>query len=250
LVSCPQIHLHELTAPDINEYISRKLRETEYLIPITQDQEYELIGAVREKADGVFFRISLATASLIAGINNGDSFDKLQARLEELPSELNALYSNILSRIEPRYMIQAVRYFQLLLLKCTYHELDLLVLIPSLINLGIKEYPQVYTPEGQEDFKLLMSGCHRTYIHLQQRCGMLLHLELDDPYGATRERETNSQHNCIRCVNARRCVSNLSIERSTTSFEKHLQLRKLAPASYATHGTPYALVPRALYGEH
>jgi hypothetical protein len=176
--SCPQIHLQDLTAKDINEYVSSKLKEIDYPVPMTWNQKSELINGITSKADGVFLWVSLATASILAGITNGDSFDELQSRIEELPSELNDLYSKILSSIELRYRIQAMRYFQLLLLESPHRELEPSVLILSLVDLGMKEPPQE-SNSGEGHFEAIMNGCNRTFLHLQQRCGMLLHLEFD-----------------------------------------------------------------------
>jgi len=188
LNSYPQIHLQELNAKDINRYVSGKLNKIHSPIPLTWAQNWQLSNAIGGRAEGVFIWVSLATASVLAGIRNGDNFDELQSRVGELPSELNELYNTILSSVELRYRIQAMRYFQLLLLDSPYRQLKPSILILSLVDLGMKHTPEKSKLGGEGQFEAVMKECNRTFLHLQQRCGMLLHLEFDqERYGESDE---------------------------------------------------------------
>ena len=74
--------------------------------------------SLKEKAQGVIIWIKLATRSLTDGITNRDSFDALQARLDDLPEDLEDFYSLMISRHHKdvrKYREDAALYFKLIL---------------------------------------------------------------------------------------------------------------------------------------
>lgn len=83
-----------------------------------------------------------------------------------------------------------MRYFQLLLLESSHRELEPSVLVLSLVDIGKKDphESRESNSEGEEHFEAVVNGCNGTFLHLQQRCRMFLHLEFDhDPYKDNQE---------------------------------------------------------------
>ena len=72
---------------------------------------------LQEKASGVFLWVVLACRSTLNGFAAYDIPADLQRRVDELLSELEALFSHILSKIQTLYQIQAAK-----LLKVCYHS--------------------------------------------------------------------------------------------------------------------------------
>ncbi|KAL3419504.1 hypothetical protein PVAG01_09726 [Phlyctema vagabunda] len=181
----PQMFLHELTARDIDTYVSGNLERTKSPVPLTMEQRWELIRTLRNKAEGIFLWVTLATGSILEGLRNGDSFEELTLRVDELPLGLDELYKDILSRIEERYRIMAIRYFQILLLDYTREDLVPSVLILSLVDLGIAHDAQDFQPDFLYDTETVIHRCNLTLLHLQRRCGGLLHFEFGWSRGAS-----------------------------------------------------------------
>ncbi|KAK9799927.1 putative NACHT domain-containing protein [Seiridium cardinale] len=66
-----------------------------------------------QKSAAVFFWVYLDVHSLLRGLSNSDRIFDLQRRLNELPSELEALFEKILSNLEPFYYTHACQLFQI-----------------------------------------------------------------------------------------------------------------------------------------
>ncbi|KAF2137407.1 uncharacterized protein K452DRAFT_301992 [Aplosporella prunicola CBS 121167] len=178
LEASPQIRLQELTEPDILSFVSGKIRTAATQALLSEQQTITLTSTMLRKAEGVFLWVSLATASVLEGILNGDDFDELQSRVDELPIQLSELYRRILLRIDERYRLEAMRIFQILLLDNSNPALTASVLTLSLMDFGM-EKKKSPTPNLQddEDYKALLRDCNRTLVQLQQRCGGLLQFE-------------------------------------------------------------------------
>ncbi|KAI9695651.1 MAG: hypothetical protein M1820_008498 [Bogoriella megaspora] len=61
-----------------------------------------------QATSGVLLWIYLVVKSLLAGLTNGETFDDLQKRLQELPPELDSLYGAILRSINPPFCREQV----------------------------------------------------------------------------------------------------------------------------------------------
>jgi len=86
----------------------------------------DLIDEVTGKASGVFLWVRLVVLSLLEGLRDGDTITDLQERLYLLPSDLEALFSKILDRLNPSYFEQASKLFQLV--RASEEPLSLLTL--------------------------------------------------------------------------------------------------------------------------
>lgn len=112
----PSLVLQHLTHHDILIYAREKLskepafREMSWADPSNAS---ELIRSITRKASGVFLWVVLTVDSLIKGLADGDRVKDLEARLEEMPEELEDLFRKMLHGLEGRYFQDAARLFQI-----------------------------------------------------------------------------------------------------------------------------------------
>ena len=103
--------LQDLTRSDIKLFVTEGLREDPTFRELeTSDAGYnELLTEIVDKADGVFLWVYLVVRSLRRGINNCDTISELQARVQELPGDLESYFRLMLDSIEPVYHRQSAR---------------------------------------------------------------------------------------------------------------------------------------------
>jgi hypothetical protein len=112
----PNLLLERLTQPDISKYVTARFRESVHYTRLKSSDPTaaeSLLLEIVEKAHGVFLWVYLVVQSLADGLLNSDRMSDLQARLDELPSDLEALFDKILRRLEPKYFHQACETFRL-----------------------------------------------------------------------------------------------------------------------------------------
>lgn len=112
----PSLMLQHLTHPDILLYTRETLKKE----PAFQELSWgdpsnalELIQSITRKASGVFLWVVLVVDSLIKGLTDGDRVKDLEARLDEIPEELEELFRKMLHGLEGRYFQDAARLFQI-----------------------------------------------------------------------------------------------------------------------------------------
>ncbi|KAN0092090.1 hypothetical protein V8E51_017937 [Hyaloscypha variabilis] len=114
--SFPKLRLQDLNFGDIKRYVDDELGDN-YLMQELQRKEPEhapqLSLEIIDKADGVFLWVRLVVLSLLRGLRNSDHISDLQRRLRLLPPSLEDLFTHILGRLEPVYLEQSSRIFQL-----------------------------------------------------------------------------------------------------------------------------------------
>jgi hypothetical protein len=112
----PTLRLQDLNFDDIKQYVDDKLganHQMEELQRKEPKQAPKLSQEIIDKADGVFLWVRLVVLSLLRGLRNSDQVSDLQRRLRILPPSLEDLFSHILGRLEPVYMEQSSRIFQI-----------------------------------------------------------------------------------------------------------------------------------------
>ncbi|CAO2649639.1 Nn.00g070240.m01.CDS01 [Neocucurbitaria sp. VM-36] len=113
----PSLLLERLTRQDILKYVEGNFRENEHYIQlklIEPAAASALPTDIVNKASGVFLWVYLVVQSLLEGLSNSDHISDLQVRLDALPSDLEALFDKLLSRLEPQYFRQACETFRLI----------------------------------------------------------------------------------------------------------------------------------------
>ncbi|OCL12857.1 hypothetical protein AOQ84DRAFT_372706 [Glonium stellatum] len=109
----PGLLLEQLTHKDISLYVSSKFDENLHYTRLKRrqlDHASNLVRNVINKASGVFLWVYLVVESLLQGLSNSDRVLDLQNRLNALPGDLEALFDNLLDRIDPVYFKQSARY--------------------------------------------------------------------------------------------------------------------------------------------
>jgi hypothetical protein len=113
----PQLELQQLTDDDITAYVNDNLAQNPQMVHLTADNDKEareLVEEVVSAASGVFLWVKLVVRSLLGGLQNGDKIEDLQSRLRDLPQDLEALFTHMLSNVPASYQSQAARIFQIL----------------------------------------------------------------------------------------------------------------------------------------
>ncbi|KAH8733113.1 hypothetical protein GQ44DRAFT_590443, partial [Phaeosphaeriaceae sp. PMI808] len=124
----PNLLLERLTREDIFTYTSEHLEANEHYKRL---QKYEptaaaiIVPQVVQKACGVFLWVYLVVDSLLEGLSNADQVSNLQARLDGLPSDLEALFNTFLGRLQPEYFREACGYFRLMNAHSARHPMPL-----------------------------------------------------------------------------------------------------------------------------
>jgi hypothetical protein len=104
----PSLRLQDLNAKDIDVFVRGKLGLHTDLI--TND----LISDLVYRADGVFLWAVLVTNSMVSGVTDGDDVETLRKRLHATPSEINALFSQLLGKLdEVHYDTLKICFFHL-----------------------------------------------------------------------------------------------------------------------------------------
>ena len=114
--SRPTLRLQDLNFNDIKQYVDDELGANDLMRELHNREPQEapkLSLEIIDKADGVFLWVKLVVISLLRGLRNSDHVSDLQRRLRLLPPSLEDLFSHILGRLEPVYLEQSSRIFQI-----------------------------------------------------------------------------------------------------------------------------------------
>ncbi|KAK2763569.1 hypothetical protein CKAH01_15961 [Colletotrichum kahawae] len=112
------LEIHNLTQNDIIRYVEDNLSNDatfRALQKVQKDEPRDLVQAICDKAEGVFFWVALVTKSLLRGLQNHDNLDILHKRLAEFPSDLQPFFQRMLDSIEEVYVENAFWAFTILL---------------------------------------------------------------------------------------------------------------------------------------
>ena len=112
---CASLRLQDLTANDISTYVNDKLNGSVAFTQLAaRDKELasKLANEIVDRAEGVFLWVEIVVCLLLKGINNWDTIPQLWKRLRSFPTELEALYESMVSRIEPIYSDWVSKAFQ------------------------------------------------------------------------------------------------------------------------------------------
>lgn len=113
----PSLMLHNLTKPDIIRYVSDHLSQSpgfQILKQIEPGYASELVENITSKASGVFFWVYLVVRSLVSGLSSGDRISDLQKKLDNLPSDLEALFWKIIHQLDHEQFERACQIFQII----------------------------------------------------------------------------------------------------------------------------------------
>ena len=110
-----RLRLQDLTHSDIQKFVFDRFKDMPQAQSIAV-QRLDWLDDVTEcilaRADGVFLWVTLAVKDQIRGLENGDSVEQLQERLESLPDEVEGIYARMLGQIEKVYRKEASIFLQ------------------------------------------------------------------------------------------------------------------------------------------
>ncbi|RDW79842.1 hypothetical protein BP6252_04480 [Coleophoma cylindrospora] len=146
------LQLQNLTFEDIRCYVVDKLFDNKRFKQLAIREGQRSLTLVQElvtKADGVFLWVVLVVRSILVGLSNRDDIDDLERRQRELPSDLSALFEDMLHRrIAPFYQKQAAVLFQIFRASRMVNEqIERLFEVPSPITLQALSFAHEKDPD-------------------------------------------------------------------------------------------------------
>ncbi|KAM0342424.1 hypothetical protein ACHAPU_009611 [Fusarium lateritium] len=107
----PRLNLQDLTRNDITSYIKNSITSHPCLIALSNIQPNVvdvLVRSLEDKSSGVFLWVVLACRSVVEGCDDYCSFTDLQARVDDLPREVEDLLRHMLDKIKPEWRGEAI----------------------------------------------------------------------------------------------------------------------------------------------
>ncbi|KAH6697124.1 hypothetical protein F5X68DRAFT_226519 [Plectosphaerella plurivora] len=131
----PNLTMQKLTQSDIKSYVEDGLGQSNGFLRLQkQHRDYAsgLIDQVAQKSAGVFLWVALVVKSLQRGLREDDRMVDLQQRIDELPNDLETLFTRIIDSLDNKKLHRARQYFGLLALhQHQYPDQDLTALALS-----------------------------------------------------------------------------------------------------------------------
>ncbi|KAM0306896.1 hypothetical protein ACHAPM_001474 [Fusarium culmorum] len=121
----PRMNLPDLTKDDIASYIEATVGSHPYLSALSRiqpDVKREIVRLLADKASGVFLWVALACRSVLEGCHNYDTIEDIKARTEALPGEVERLFEQLLTTIQPCWRGEAVRTLKMVHTNDHYRE--------------------------------------------------------------------------------------------------------------------------------
>ena len=199
--SFPMLRLQDLTELDIRTYSRDKLQP--HLQTNTRENVSEIIDGIALRAQGVFLWVDLVVKAMIKGLKNHDSVKQLRMRVDSTPSDIEALYAQMLSNVEVAYREEAAQLF----------HMALAGLSNSLLNVALSLY-NVFERRYEMSIQEALDLSCRTQQRIPTVCAGLLEVDLED---------RNSKEGC-GSVSMRDCLVTLpyryadSSERADISY--------------------------------
>ena len=165
--SCPMLRLQDLTELDIRTYSLDRLQP--HLQIHTQGDVSEIVDGITVRAQGVFLWVDLVVKAMIQGLKNHDSVDQLRMRVYATPSDIEALYAQMLSHIEVVYREEAAQLFLMALEG----------LSNSLLNVALT-LCNGFTRGSEMSIQEALHLCRRTQQRLPTVCAGLLEINLEN----------------------------------------------------------------------
>ena len=165
--SSSKLRLQDLTEPDIRKYVWDKLHTC--LLKESANEHSRLLDSIVSKAQGVFLWVRLVVGTLIRGLQMDDSLEQLQVRVDSTPSEIEALYAKMFSKIEVFHRAEAVLLFQLALMNRNQSLLDAALVVCN-----------AFDHMSEMSLQKALGFSRRTQNRIPAVCAGLLEIHLED----------------------------------------------------------------------
>ncbi|KAF7925040.1 uncharacterized protein EAE98_007128 [Botrytis deweyae] len=173
--SGPSLRLQDLTCIDINHYVKSSLQENVNYRRLCVEQPVQALNLIRNivsRADGVFLWVRLVLQEIVRGLDNRDSLQDLQERMEILPQDLEELFSSMLGKIEPFYSKKAASIF-LIVQAANVHQRSVKSLDTLILSFAL-DYGTSRFADIKFNFQDLELRNKEISDHLKVRCAGLL----------------------------------------------------------------------------
>ncbi|KAG8528473.1 uncharacterized protein KY384_007391 [Bacidia gigantensis] len=150
----PSLLLQHLTHNDIVSYVKAKFEENKKFKRLMSKDAVgctRLEMAVVQKSAGVFLRVYLVVQSLLEGFRNDDDAIDLKRRLDELPSDLEEYFAQIIGTLEPFYIRQAARLLQVALNAESLSLMAYSFMMEKDPEFAVKANITIFAPEDIDD---------------------------------------------------------------------------------------------------
>jgi len=174
--SCPSLRLQDLTFNDIQQYINDELGANKHMQELQRTKPVEaqsLVSEIMDKADGVFLWVKLVVLSLLRGLRHSDQICDLRMRLKLVPPSLEDLFSHILGRLDPVYLEQSSRIFQIFAEAQKIKDIQLTCLELSFAE-ELDTFAVMAEPTRQRSERELVERRFQVEDWLRTRCGGLI----------------------------------------------------------------------------
>ena len=165
--SCPKLRLQDLTELDIRTYSRDRLQP--YLQINTQGGVSEIVDGIAKRAQGVFLWVELVVKAMIKGLKNHDSVKQLRTRVDSTPSDIEALYAQMLSKVEVAYREEAAQLFHMALAGLSHSLLNVALALSNGFNRG-----------SEMSIQEALHLCYRTQRRVPTISAGLLEVYLED----------------------------------------------------------------------
>ncbi|KAF4502970.1 small s protein [Fusarium agapanthi] len=112
----PKMNLHDLTKRDLATYIQDTVASHPCVKSLSHQSRFpvdRITQKLARKASGVFLWVILACRSVVEGCDDFCTKTELEARVDELPTELEDLIDYMLENIDPRWKQDAMKLMHL-----------------------------------------------------------------------------------------------------------------------------------------
>ncbi|CAJ2507599.1 Uu.00g087850.m01.CDS01 [Anthostomella pinea] len=101
--NCPKIRLQDLTRTDMIHYTHDFLSQNDPYqdLGISPERTERFVYDIVNKSAGVFLWLALVLRDFDDGLENGDEIEHLREKLDQLPEEVEELFSHLLRSISP-----------------------------------------------------------------------------------------------------------------------------------------------------
>lgn len=113
----PKMNLQDLTKRDVATYIQDTVASHPYMRSLSHQSQYQvdrITQKLAQKASGVFLWVILSCRAVVEGCDDFCTITELEARVDELPKELEDLIEHMLENIDPRWKQDAMRLIHLI----------------------------------------------------------------------------------------------------------------------------------------
>lgn len=154
LSNCKQLRLQDLNFNDIHNYVKEKMTSSSDSNEIS-DIRSTIATEIAVKAEGVFLWAALVTKSMIQGFQAGDDDEMVRRRVKSTPSEMVALFVQMLESVDDVHRDSLSFYLQAMRSKALSQRLDYETTSVALITASL----HLEDPTRYQDFVV---KCQRT----------------------------------------------------------------------------------------